>query len=112
MHWETRFRAPKIDAKEVSNFDVIIPAVGPGFDIFIVDKVYLYGSVEWLDLSYGGGHNLVYHYREAHAGVRLELVEAAHIGVEYYLLEVGAEDSRHSYRQRIMGPKVWVEVQF
>jgi hypothetical protein len=112
IHWETRFRAPKLGLRDVSNFDVIIPAVGPGLDVFVVDKVYLYGSIEWLDISYGGGHNLVYHYREAHAGLRLELVEAAHIGVEYYLLEVGADDSRHSYRQRIMGPKVWLEAQF
>ncbi len=112
VHFETRFRAPKLDSKEVSNYDVIIPGLGPGLDIFIVDKVYLYGSIEWLDVSFGGPQNHVYHYRDVHGGVRLELIEQSHIGIEYYMLEVGAEDSRHSYRQRIMGPKVWVEVQF
>jgi len=112
VHWDTTVRVPKTGQKEQTNFDVIFPCIGPGVDVFIVDKVYFYGSLEWLDLSFGGGHQLVYHYREAHAGIRLELIDAAHVGGEFFLLEVGLNSKRHSYRQRILGPRIWVEVQF
>jgi hypothetical protein len=112
-HWQTTFRVPEIGAKEVANYDTILPALGPGFDFFIIEQIYAYGSLEWLDFSLGiGGRSAVYHYTEIHGGLRVEIIQSAHFGLEFYMLEVGVTDDRHSYRQRILGPRVWVEVQF
>ncbi len=114
VHWENEIRVPKTGQKDVANTDYIFPAIGPGVDVFVTDKIYVYGSVQWLDLDLGFGkkHNVITHYREAHGGLRLELLESAHIGVEFYILEVGLKNKRDSYRQRIIGPRIWVEVQF
>lgn len=116
VHWFTKVRAPRQFQRQEANFDGIAPGIGPGVDVFITDKVYVYGDIAWLDFSLGGllgdkkGPEI--HYREGHAGVRLELIEHAHVGVELYFLEVGIEDGRYDYRQRILGPRIWVEIQF
>ena len=110
-HWNTTMRVPQIGAKEISNLDAIFPCIGAGFDLFIVDQIYAYGSVEYLDFSIFGG-SIVSHYTEIHGGLRLEFIQQAHVGAEFYMLEVGLNDSRHSYRQRILGPRIFVEVQF
>ena len=114
VHWETKMRVPKTGQKDEAHIDYLFPCIGPGFDVFVVDKVYVYGSVQWLDLElgFGKGEDVITHYREAHAGVRLELVETAHVGVEFYCLEVGLDNDRDSYRMRVIGPRIWVEVQF
>jgi hypothetical protein len=34
------------------------------------------------------------------------------VGVELYVLEIGVRSDRFEYYQRILGPRVWVGVQF
>jgi hypothetical protein len=117
VHWFTKVRAPRQFLRDEATLDAFLPGIGPGADVFVFDKVYLYGDITWLDISFAGilpgeKHGPKIKYREAHGGVRLELLEQAHVGVEFYLLETGVKDDRHNYNQRIMGPRIWVGISF
>ncbi|MBI3722926.1 hypothetical protein HY251_03070 [bacterium] len=109
-HFFTELRDRRIFLKDENNYDILIPGLGAGFDAFILDKIYVYGSLEWLDFSFF--NHAPIHYREALLGVRLELLEYAHLGVEFYGLEIGVTSPRSEYHQRVLGPRIWVGIQF
>ena len=105
-------REPISGLRDRENVDAYSPAFGAGVDMFVTDMVYIYGSVQWLDLPSGFLGGPVLHYREVHGGARLEIVDHCMIGVEFYWLEVDVTAVRASYRQQMIGPRVWVGVQF
>jgi hypothetical protein len=88
-----------------------IPGLGPGFEFFILDKLYAYGDLAWIDFSVPKKHPLV-HYREGHLGLRYELFDHLHIGGEVEWLDIELENSRFDYTQRIIGPRLWVAAAF
>ena len=82
--------------------------------------ISVYGDVQWLDFrtsTFGAeDKRLTFKYREWRAGVRLELVEHAHIMAEYYSIETlvreGFNENKEEYRQNLQGVRVQVAILF
>jgi hypothetical protein len=105
-------RAPRVPfTVDESHLEAIIPGLGPGFDLSLLDKLYLSGDFAWIDFSVPKEHPLV-HYREGHLGGRYELFDHLHIGAEVVWLEVDLQNSRFNYVQRVIGPRIWVAAVF
>jgi hypothetical protein len=112
VHYGTRLEAPRSGIRDRDNVDAYSPGIGAGADMFVTDMVYIYANVQWLDVSFGFIKGPALQYREVHAGARLEIVSHAMIGVEFYWLEVNVSSATDDYRQRMIGPRVWVGVEF
>jgi len=92
--------------------DIVFPSLGPGFDMFIFDKIFLFGEATWLDFTYNN-RNPVIRSRELHAGVRLELVEHAHIALEFLAVQLKVvKGHRREFNQQVVGPHIFVQIAF
>lgn len=119
---EVRVRgfSPTQAASERNSFEAIIPTIGAGADVLIWNVISVYGDVQWLDFrtsTFGAeDKRLTFKYREWRAGVRLELVEHAHIMAEYYSIETlvreGFNENKEEYRQNLQGVRVQVAILF
>lgn len=108
----SQVRAPRIPGlKDQARLESIVPGLGPGFEFFILDKLYGYGDLAWIDFTVPNKHPLV-HYREGHLGLRYEFFPNLHVGGEVVWLEVDLQSSRFQYLQRIIGPRLWVALAF
>jgi len=104
------------------SFETLIPTIGLGADVFIWGVISAYGDVHWIDfrttLFREREDQLDFFYREWRLGVRLELVEHAHVLVEWYSLETNikkgrvARGGRIEYDQSLQGVRVQVAVRF
>lgn len=109
------FRGAGFSAR--NSLETIVPTVGVGFDAFIWNVISGYGSIQWLDFRTGmfGDKDDRWEtsYKEFHLGVRLELVEHAHVLVEYFHFETKVTDGRReTYRQQLAGPRIMVAILF
>lgn len=112
---ETRIRA-KYTSRN-SSLEAILPGIGLGAEVLVYDMITLYGDVQWLDFttSFLGGQDkeLTLKYREWRAGIRLMLVEHAHILVEWYSLQtIVKEGTQERYKQLLDGVRIEVSVLF
>ncbi|MEZ6187765.1 MAG: hypothetical protein R3F62_22495 [Planctomycetota bacterium] len=120
---EFRVRAFSSQRTFVSSRDSLetfVPTIGGGVDIFAWGVVTVYGNMQWLDFrtSLFGGEDGKYEvaYREWSAGVRLELIEHAHIMGEWFSLEHtfrrGDSSQRETYRTELNGVRIQVAILF
>jgi hypothetical protein len=117
---EVRIREYKTTGRLASmrnSVEGILPVLGAGGEVFIWGPIWLYGDIQWLDFrtSLFGGSDKRYDlkYLEWHAGARLELVEHAHISVEYFLLETTVRKGRtDEYEQGLHGFRLQVAILF
>ena len=111
---QTTFRAAR------DSLETFVPTIGVGVDILAFGVVTVYGDIQWLDFrtSIQGGKSSKYevNYREWRAGVRLELVEHAHIMGEWFSLEHrfrrGSADEKESYLNELNGVRIQVAILF
>lgn len=99
--------------------EAIVPTVGAAADIFIWNVIHAYGDIQWLDFrtSWLGAQDKrwAFRYREWRVGVRLELVEHAHVMVEWYDLFLDIKDGDRDverYQTHLQGVRVLVAVLF
>jgi len=117
---EVRIREYKTTGRVASmhnSVEGILPVLGAGAEMFIWGPIWLYGDIQWLDFrtSLFGGSDKRYDlkYLEWHAGARLELVEHAHISLEYFLLETTVRKSdTDEYEQGLHGFRLQVAILF
>lgn len=117
---EVRIREYKTTGQVASMHNTvegILPVLGAGADVFIWGPIWLYGDIQWLDFrtSIFGGSDKRYDlkYLEWHAGARLELVEHAHISLEYFVLETTVRKSKtDEYEQGLHGFRLQVAILF
>jgi hypothetical protein len=100
-----------------NSVETLIPTIGVGLDASIIQQIAVYGDIQWLDFTtdWAGASNTrwTYKYREWHLGVRLELVEHAHVSVEWFFLDTTVIDGgRERYTQTLQGPRVQVAILF
>lgn len=114
---EVRIRAPRQGLSVRNSQESIVPTVGGGLDVFVWNIISVYGDIQWLDFrtSVLGANNdrWRFRYREWRAGVRLELVEHAHVSVEWYSLFLDIRDYNHeTYQTDLQGVRVMVSIAF
>ncbi|MGE0706849.1 MAG: hypothetical protein AB7N76_06555 [Planctomycetota bacterium] len=114
---EFKVRAFPQALSERNSLEAILPTVGAGVDVFIWNVISAYGDIQWLDFrtSLFGNEDkrFTLRYREWRAGVRLELVEHAHVMVEWYSLFTDVRDgSVERYKTELNGLRVMVAVLF
>ena len=102
------------------SLETFVPTIGVGVDILAFGVVTVYGDIQWLDFRTDvlGGKKGKYevNYREWRAGVRLELVEHAHVMAEWFSLEHrfrrGRTGEQESYLNELNGVRVQVAILF
>lgn len=114
---EIKIRASPQGISVRNSQESIVPTVGGGLDVFVWNIISVYGDIQWLDFrtSVLGGEDdrWRFRYREWRAGVRLELVEHAHVSVEWYSLYLDIRDYNHeTYKTDIQGIRVMVSIAF
>ena len=114
---EVKIRASPQGVSVRNSQESLVPTVGAGLDVFVWNIISVYGDIQWLDFrtSIFGGEDdrWRFRYREWRAGVRLELVEHAHVSVEWYSLFLDIRDYNHeTYRTDIEGIRVMVSIAF
>ncbi|MBL4845419.1 MAG: hypothetical protein JKY65_07835 [Planctomycetes bacterium] len=114
---EIKIRASPQGLSIHNSQEAIIPTLGGGLDVSIWNVIYAYGDIQWLDFrtSTLGAEKgrWRFRYREWRAGIRLELVEHAHMMLEWYSLFLDIRDhNREQYRTDLMGLRFMVAVQF
>lgn len=114
---EIRIRATPQGISVRNSQESIVPTIGAGIDVFIWNVISVYGDIQWLDFrtSILGAEDSRwrFHYREWRAGVRLELIEHAHVMVEWYSLTLGIRDYfTEEYLTDLQGLRVMVSIQF
>lgn len=100
-----------------NSVEAILPVLGAGADIFIWGPIWLYGDIQWLDFRtnlFGGGDDeYKLGYTEWHAGVRLELIQHAHISLEYFFLDTEVvKEKTDEYEQNLAGFRLQVAILF
>lgn len=114
---EVKIRASPQGISVRNSQEAIVPTIGAGLDILIWNVISAYGDLQWLDfrttLLGGTDDRWSFRYREWRAGVRLELVEHAHVMVEWYSLFIEARDyNTEKYNTDLQGLRVMVSIQF
>lgn len=114
---EIRVRSVTQGISERNSVETFMPTIGGGIDIFIWNVISAYGDIQWLDVStslFGAvDPRWKYRYVEWRVGVRLELVQHAHLALELYSLDTTITDSgRDRYRQYLFGPRLQVAILF
>jgi len=114
---EIKIRASPQGVSVRNSQESLVPTVGAGLDVFVWNIISVYGDIQWLDFrtsAFGGADDRWrFRYREWRAGVRLELVEHAHVSVEWYSLFLDIRDySNETYRTDIEGIRVMVSIAF
>jgi hypothetical protein len=93
------------------------PAFGVGVDVLVWNVISAYGDIQWLDFTtevFGGETGeYKFRYHEWRAGVRLELVQHAHISLEYYVLDLKiVKGESETFVQSLTGFRLFVSVLF
>jgi hypothetical protein len=114
---ESKIRSVTSRQSERNSIETLVPTLGVGIDLLIWEVISGYADIQYLDFttSWFGGEDGRWemHYREWHVGVRLELVEHAHVMLEWYSVETTVEDGRKDkYRQDLSGPRLQVAILF
>lgn len=114
---ESKVRSVTSRQSERNSIETLVPTLGVGIDLLIWEVISGYADIQYLDFttSWFGGEDGRWemHYREWHVGVRLELVEHAHVMLEWYSVETTVEDGRKDkYRQDLSGPRLQVAILF
>lgn len=119
---ETKIRSfDRLNVISVHNtLEAIVPEIGVGADVSIWGPIHVYGDIQWLDFrtSINGAqeNRFKFHHREYKLGVRLELVDQAHVLVEWFSLEHSVKDGKRNsaeyYEQNLNGIRVQVAVLF
>ncbi len=117
MKFESKIRSVQNGISDRNSVETLVPTVGLGLDVSIWQIISAYGDLQYLDFSldwFGAKDGRWdYNYREWRLGVRLELVEHAHVLLEWYSLELTVEDGRQDrYKQSLMGPRIQVAILF
>ena len=100
--------------------ETFVPTIGAGVDVFVWGVITAYADMQWLDFRtnlFGGDENKYeVRYREWKVGVRLELIEHAHILGEWYSLEHaftrGDSSQSERYQQDLNGVRIQVAILF
>jgi hypothetical protein len=101
--------------------ETIVPTIGLGVDVLIWNVISAYGEIQYLDFttdlfgtaSQSDERGYESRYHEFRVGLRLELVEHAHVSVEYYGLELRSKlGNAEIYEQDLHGFRVEVSILF
>lgn len=114
---EIKIRAAPQGVSVRNSQEAILPTIGGGLDVFVWNVISVYGDIQWLDFrtSIQGGEDKRwrFRYREWRAGVRLELVEHAHMMLEWYSLVLDIRDyDTETYQTDLEGIRFMIAVQF
>lgn len=117
VRFESKLRSVQNAISKRNSVETLVPTLGAGLDVMLMDIISLYGDVQYLDfsISWFGGNDgrWDYQYREWHVGVRLELVEHAHVMLEWFSLELTVTDGdKDRYKQELNGPRLQVAILF
>ncbi|MCO5171112.1 MAG: hypothetical protein M9894_32720 [Planctomycetes bacterium] len=114
---EIRVRSVAQGISERNSLETFMPTIGGGIDVFIWNVISAYADIQWLDVSttlFGAADpRWQFRYTEWRVGVRLELVQHAHVSVEMYSLDTTITDGRRDrFRQHLFGPRLQVAILF
>lgn len=117
VRFESKLRSIQNQISDRNSVETLVPTVGVGLDVLIWDIISAYGEIQYLDftLNWFGAKDdrWEFSYREWRIGVRLELVQHAHVMVEWFSLELTVEDGLSDrYKQDLQGPRLQVAILF
>lgn len=123
--FETTMRLAKRNSRRIfrahDTLETIVPTIGLGVDVLIWNVISVYGEVQYLDFttdlfgttSQSDERGYESRYHDFRVGVRLELVEHAHVSVEYFGLELRSKlGNSEIYEQDLHGIRVEVSILF
>ena len=114
---ESKIRSVQSGQSDRNSLECLVPTLGVGIDLLIWEMISVYGDIQYLDFttSWFGGEDgrWEFQYREWHVGVRLELVQHAHIMLEWFDLQTQIVDGgKDKYRTQLAGPRLQVAILF
>lgn len=117
VKFESKIRAIEQGISDRNSVETLVPTVGVGLDVLVWDMISAYGEFQYLDFTidwFGAKDGRWdFRYQEWRLGVRLELVEHAHVMLEWYSLDLTVEDGRQDrYKQELQGPRLQVAILF
>ena len=111
VHYFTKLESNTAFVEDDDTIDSLLPVLGISIEGFVLEKIWMFARLIWLDFTYGDGDVEVFH-REWQVGVSLIIAPYFAITAEWLHLEIDIEDGGSEVRTDFRGPRIGAEVRF